>query len=267
MKIPISRITGTTLILVCAQAALADSVGYFTDNGTPGDQAAVISASGNTPVEIIDITTFNFSTVKAVFLNEADNGGPSVALGNRLADLNSYVSGGGHLILHDRFVAITEDVPSSHQFLFGHPEIQVERNFSNAADIDLLPAGTVAFPSLTNLSLDNGTSSSHGFAFAATLPSGSVQYLSRGGAPAETVAFQYGYGLGSVYYSTVPLDYYLNHFDGDTDLDANMASMASNAINAALGQPPAIVPEPSAYAAMAGAGLLGFALWRRSRKA
>ena len=267
MNHPIRSAAGFAIMLAGIQSSLADAVGYFTDNGSVGDQAAVISASGNTPVQIVDITTFNFSSVKAVFLNEADNNGFSLDLVNRKTDLDAFVSGGGHLVFHDRFVAAQDGVPSSHLFLLGHPEIQVQRDFSNFAAINLTAAGAVAFPSLNDTSLDNGDASSHGFGFATSLPVGTTVYLVRDGEPNNAVAFQYNYGLGSVYYSTVPLDYYLNHISSDEGLIANVSTMASGAINAALGQSPAIVPEPSAYAAMAGAGLVGFALWRRTRKA
>ena len=247
-----------------ASGVFAADIGYFTDNGSNAGQAAVITAAGHTPVLINNISTFNFNTVQAVFLNEAANFGSSSDLFARISDLSSYVSNGGHLILHDRFVAAVAGTPSSHLFLFGQPGIQVQRDFNNGSDIDLLPAGVTAFPSLNNTSLDGGNFSSHGFGFATSLPVTATSYLNRGGAPSEVVSFQYGFGLGSVYYSTIPLDFYLLG-NGDLTLNENMATMATDVLIAVLGPTP--VPEPAEYAAMAGVGLIGFALWRRSRKA
>ena len=254
------------VISAAVSAALGANVGYFTDGGTPGNQGLAISASGNTPVAIVDITTFDFSTVKAVFLNEADNGGFSPDLISRLSALDNFVGSGGHLIMHDRFVAFPENTPAMHPFLFGHPEIQVQRDFNNPNNIDLLPAGVTAFPSLTDSSLDNGNFSSHGFGYATSIPIGATAFLSRGGAPGEVVAFQYGYGLGSVYYSTIPLDYYLNGFSNDPTLDANMFVMATSIVSNTVGGG-VVVPEPAEYAAIAGVTLVGFALWRRARRA
>ncbi len=264
MNHPLPSLAALGLTLTVS-AALGADVGFYTDSGPAGNQGAVVSTSGNTPVGIADISTFNFNSVKAVFLNEADNGGFSPELTLRLGDLEAYVFNGGHLIMHDRFVAFPEGAPSLHPFLFGHPEIQVQRDFSNPADIDRLPAGVTAFPSLTDTSLDGGNYSAHGFGYATSLPPGATAFLSRGGAPGEVVSFQYGYGLGSVYYSTIPLDFYLNG-TGNADLDANMMTMAASVISNTVGGGTSSVPEPAGYAGIAGLSLVGFALWRRSRR-
>jgi hypothetical protein len=261
MKRILSSAILASLSMAVAQAV---DVGYFTDQGVPGNQALAIVASGHTPVEIVDITTFDFTTVQVVMLNEASNEGFSNALINRLGDLDAYVGNGGVLVMHDRFVAFPDGVPGMHPFLLGQPSIQVQRDFNNDADIDLLPAGEAAFPGLTNTSLDGGNSSSHGFGFATSLPLGATAYMTRGGAPEHIVSFSYGYGLGSVYYSTIPLDFYLNG-GGDEALDEVFTYVGVQSINAGLGQGPAI-PEPGEYAALAGAGLLGFAVWRRCRR-
>src|SRR6266536_3750446 len=60
----------------------------------------------------------------------------------------------------------------------------------------------------SDLSLDGGNSSSHGYVVAASVPAGAVRILSRTN-PAEYVLYAYPYGRGWVVYSTMPLDFYL----------------------------------------------------------
>src|SRR5262249_14409757 len=52
--------------------------------------------------------------------------------------------------------------------------------------------------------------SNHGWVLGATLPAGALPILSAGPNPANVVAFSYSLGNGSVYYSTIPLDFYLD---------------------------------------------------------
>jgi hypothetical protein len=54
--------------------------------------------------------------------------------------------------------------------------------------------------------------SNHGFVLAATLPTGAVAILSAGPNTTHVAAFSYALGRGDVYYSTIPLDFYLSGF-------------------------------------------------------
>src|SRR5206468_148532 len=95
-------LTGLTASGVQAGPVL---VGYFTDFATANtNPVAPITANGFTPVAISDISTFNFNSVNIVMLDESGNNGFSAALLGRVADLTSYVQGGGKVIIHDRSV-------------------------------------------------------------------------------------------------------------------------------------------------------------------
>ena len=68
-------------LLLSSQSAFAFTVGYFTDfNETTTAPAAPITLAGYTPVQILDITTFNLSTVYALMVNESSSGGISAGL-------------------------------------------------------------------------------------------------------------------------------------------------------------------------------------------
>ena len=63
---------------------------------------------------------------------------------------------------------------------------------------------------LNNASLDGGNSSAHGYVLQSTLPLGAKPILCVGGNTNEVVDFTYTLGGGLEYYSTIPIDYYLD---------------------------------------------------------
>ena len=85
------------------------------------------------------------------------------------------------------------------------------------------PGGTV-----TDASLDGGTSSSHGWILADSIPAGAKSLLSTGD-PNHLVTYSYSFGLGKVVYSTIPLDFYLEG-SGSANVNANMRIYAANVV-------------------------------------
>jgi len=99
--------------------------------------------------------------------------------------------------------------------LVGAPGIVTVRSFDDDDDINVVPPGTTlvttgSHGTIDDLTLDGGTSSSHGFATSASLPAGSERILQINGNSSQIVAFSYPLVDGAVYYSTIPLDYYLD---------------------------------------------------------
>jgi len=207
----------TCSLLVGNQGAFAFTIGYFTDfNEFTTAPAAPINQAGFTPVQITNISTFDLNTIDSLLVNESNNSGLSADLSGRLGNIESWVRDGGSFIVHDRFVANTTGVPQSNPFLIGAPTTLVQRDFSNGADLDLIPMNNTLVTNgngpggaIDNLTLDGGTLSNHGYALAETLPVGATGILSAGPDPDKVAAFSYGLGSGFVYYSTIPLDYYL----------------------------------------------------------
>lgn len=184
-------------------------VGYFTD-GNPtatGPNAPILSA-GFAPLHIGDIATQSLAGLRILFIDESINGAPTPALLSRLPDIQTWVSAGGRLIVHDRGAGLATPNP----FLMGTPGLGTVSAFTS--DLDVIdPATTLVtagpFGILTNTSLDGGSSSAHGYVPRASLPPQSRAILSFAGNTNQVAAFSYPLGAGFVYYSTIPLDCYL----------------------------------------------------------
>ena len=193
-------------------------VAYFTDNNpTDVGPQAPIKAAGFLPLHISDISTQILAGFGILFIDENSNSGLSSPLLARLADIQSWVNGGGRLIVHDRSAGNISPNP----FLLGAPGTVTVRSLTS--DIDVIPPGTnlvVAGPfgAINNTTLDGGYYSAHGYVMQSQLPAGACPVLSMGGASTNVVAFSYPLGLGEIYYSSIPLDCYLagNNCSGST---------------------------------------------------
>src|SRR5262249_18953298 len=86
---------------------------------------------------------------------------------------------------------------------------------------------------ITNSNLDGGGNSSHGYAFASSLPSTATLLLSNG-TPDHIVDFAYRFGKGYVVYSTIPLDFQLQFGGPFVSIYAvNVVSYAVDLLNVA----------------------------------
>jgi hypothetical protein len=207
-----------------ASLEAAISVGYFTDGLDASNTsevldtglAAPIAANGFTAVQITDIAAFvaagKLSTIKILLIDEISTGethDPSAALIGQSTALSAWVAGGGVIAIHDRNLCraqggtLCTPVPGA---AFTPTDLFVADINVDTASVTLVtnsPFGGV----LTNATLDGGNFSDLGF--VATLPSGAVGILNNGTIGQE-VAFSYPVGSGWVYYSTIPLDFYVN---------------------------------------------------------
>ena len=199
-------------------AAGSTTVGYFTDYipFVTEPEGPIIDA-GYTPVQILDIAAFDLTTIDVLMVYEPDNFGPSGELLDHLDEIEAWVRGGGVLVTHDRFVTNDFGDPQPNPFVLGSTTTLLDRDFQFDADINVVPPGdnTVVngpFGTITDTTLDGGTSSSHGFALGDTLPAGALSVLSNGPDLNHSAAFSYPLDNGAVYYSTIPLDFYLAGF-------------------------------------------------------
>jgi hypothetical protein len=191
-------------------------VGYFTDfnESDTGPEAAIVQA-GFTAVHITDISTFDLNTIDILMVDESDNSGLSSALSGRLSAIQSWVQAGGVFLVHDRFVSDDVSDPQSNPFLLGASTTLVDRDFTYGTDLDVIPPGGTLvtngpFGTITDTSLDGGNYSNHGFVVGTTLPAGATAILRAGPDSNQVAAFSYSLGGGAVYYSTIPLDWYLD---------------------------------------------------------
>ncbi len=209
-------------------------VGYYeAANGSGGNNAgwaAPITDLDYTAVSLDNLTATDLAGLSAVFILNQDNEGyGSELLANRPA-LADYVANGGVLIIHDRYVSGAETI------LPGLSGENIIRDFADAANIDFVNDYSAAAVgpggSLDDASLDHGSWSNHGFAFEGTLNS-DVARVQTTGDTSHIVSFAYAYGAGAVYYSSIPLDYYLSGLGGAT-LDAAMKAYTENVLSWAV---------------------------------
>ena len=209
-------------------------VGYYdlTLNGGSPKQVAPITTAGLQAINVGSLTTADLSQVDVLFVQNPDNFGYSAAFTNNLAKVHQFVANGGVLIFHDRHVG-SEGVggPTAASILPGAPG-EIHRDFVDDANINIVDGTTLVTNgpggTLNDTSLDGGTSSSHGWILASSIPVGAHGILSRSD-PTHLVLYSYSFGLGKVVYSTIPLDYYLAGF-GPAGVSANMRKYGANVV-------------------------------------
>lgn len=203
---------GTLAVAVCgiaslSSAALAGTIGYVVldSPGSTSPESAILAA-GHTPVSLGTLTGADLSGINVLWVLNPSNSNYSDDYVSNLTAINSFITSGGRLLFHDRYVTEAASV------IPGAGAVTFVRDFSDDANIqtttsapELLngPGGVI-----TDDTLDGGTSSSHGYALLATLPNGSVATLTQGD-PNHVVDFHYDLAGGAVYYSTIPLDFYI----------------------------------------------------------
>lgn len=266
MKRVIGTLLSFLLAMLASTAAHALPFGYFL--GGSGSPAAAITASGHTATQLNDLTAADLTGISVLWILNGDNGAPPTALVNNAAAIANFVQSGGVLSYHDRYVSDGNAGSTNNAVLPGASGISFIRDFTDDANIEVLannlvtngPGGVI-----TNTSLDGGTSSSHGYVTLASVPLGGTAVLSRSAAD-EIVDFYYGFGAGWVYYSTMPLDYYLGGSGPNPPRDNfnNIYAVNEAAFQASLARTD--VPEPGTLA-MLGLGLVGIAARRRRQAA
>lgn len=163
-------VLGGAAALLMPGTSQAGNVGYFDMCG--GNQAAhanAITIAGHTPVAVTTPDAATLSNLDALSVTNCSNGDFGSNYTSNLAAITAAVNGGMVLIVHDRFVT------GAGSILPGGSGVITTRNFDNSADIDF-PVGSpiITGPggTLNNTSLDGGSSSTHGFVTAASLPMG-----------------------------------------------------------------------------------------------
>jgi hypothetical protein len=247
-------------------AAIALNVGYYDmelGTGSP-DQITPITTAGHSAISMDNVAAADLVGIDILFVqNPSNNDFGAEYLGN-LADIQSWVSNGGRLVIHDRYVTGAASIlPGGGAFDFQR-ETGREIDGSNAGgevvegggsgdanDLEVLDNSTLITNGphgvIDNNSLDGGSSSSHGYALSDSLTATSLLVISRPN-PIEIVTFAYAFDQGMVLYSSIPLDFYLGQSAGSQPGDnlsliytPNVLAFAAAFFNG----PPAIIPSLS----------------------
>ncbi|MEH6631922.1 MAG: DUF5801 repeats-in-toxin domain-containing protein [Halopseudomonas aestusnigri] len=213
-------------------------VGYYDMSQGQGNstQLPSISASGANAVNVFDLSPGELAGLDVLIVQNPSNGNFGSEYLSSLANIQAAVANGLVLIINDRFVANAESIlPDSGGF-------NILRDFANGSSIDvgdpssvLVTAGT-ATPTddITDSNLDGGNSSNHGYAVVSSL--GDAEILLTNGNDDQAVAFSYEFGAGTVYYSSIPLDFYLGG-SGPAGVGDNFREIyAENLVDYAISQ-------------------------------
>lgn len=245
--------------VVAAAPAHAVTFGVFGSSAAAASAAAV--AGGHSSSVLADLSAGSLTGLNVLWVLNPNNGGHTPGLAGNAA-VSSFVMGGGVLMYHDRFVTNANTV------LPGGGSIAFTRFTNSSINVQTVVNPLITGPggTISNTTLDGGNSSNHGFASLGSLPVGSVAYLNNG-TSGNIVDFSYDFGAGSVFYSSIPLDFYLAGLGSNGPSFRNIYTPNVIAQAASLGGG-AVVPEPASWAMLiAGFGLVGATQRRRRRAA
>lgn len=240
------KVFSVVAMLSASMAAKADLIGYY-ESGATNSPAAAIAAAGHTAVALPGLSAAELAGIDVLWILNGNNGTPDAQVTGNVASVGSFVQAGGVLSFHDRNV--NQGGVSAATYLPGAGGVNFVSDFTS--NIDIVTANAVT-AGLDDTSLDGGNFSAHGYADLASLPGGAVSVLSNGN-PNEIIDFYYGLGSGFVYYSSIPLDFYLG--GGGVAAFSTIYAPQEAGFQASLASPPVVgVPTPGSLALL-GLGL------------
>lgn len=180
---------GMFAALPAPAGAAAVNVGYYDTGQQQGrsEQVPPIVTAGGNPIQVLAPNAAELANLDVLFVQNPSNSGIGPEWLASFPDVAAWVAAGGVLIFHDRWVGdYLENVDATviGDYIPGAAGITAYRDFEFDRDIDILDPNTTVTDGpggvLDNESLDNGSSSSHGYVVRSSLPAGAVNPLARG---------------------------------------------------------------------------------------
>lgn len=204
----------------------SNRVGYVDDREYSTGNESYIVAAGRTPVRLTDADLLpeTLATLEALIIGLGNPERPQSLMEN-YPNVVNWVQSGGRLVIHDSNPAanaIQDIVPGLDSATF----VGSGEGDHTSRDMDVIdlasPIVTGLFGTITNMSLDGGNWSTHGYVLDLSLPGFVSRVFSAGDEPGgspiadpdQVAVIAYAFGDGFVVYSTIPVEYYTATNDG-----------------------------------------------------
>lgn len=242
-----------------AASALAANIGYYEISAGQGQayQVAAITQTGNTPVLMTSLSPAALAGINALYVLGSSNGAYPASWTAALPDIQVAALAGLKVAIFDRATDPANNTAGNMPGLSG---VTFVRDTTPSVDpvANGNPIVNGPFGVIGATTLDGGNSSAHGYGTSATLPAGAVPILNDGNAT-NVQMFSYPIGAGTVYYSSVPMDFYING-GNDPPRTAMLNILLRNTLAAIAGGGPVVavlVPTLSQWGLLLLALLLG----------
>ncbi|WP_368184382.1 hypothetical protein [Aestuariibius sp. HNIBRBA575] len=181
-------------------------IGYYSMDASQGEafQIDEIMDNGHTAQSVTSLTAAELSQIDILYVVNSNNGSFGSEYLTNLANIQAAVNAGMSLVIFDRHVTDAQTILPGGDTVTFVRETGTEIDIAAGAPSDFVngSAGTI-----TDVDYDDANFSVHGYANLADLPVGATPLLTTGSAT-EIAAFSYQYGAGTVFYSSIPLDFY-----------------------------------------------------------